>query len=123
MEKIKDWLKEYKSLIIGLFIALLMFKNCNSCTQERKYEYKETSYIETIDSLYSCIDSLNNEIDSLNNVIEIQKRDIGYLTTSNETYSIVYKNLTESNKNLQNTNNVLVKTNKKLTERDTIKIN
>lgn len=122
MEKIKNWLNEHKSLIIGLLIALLMLKSCGSCTQERKYEYKETSYIETIDSLYSCIDSLNNEIDSLNNVIEIQKRDIGYLTTSNETYSIAYKNLTESNRNLQNTNNVLVNTNKKLTERDTTKI-
>lgn len=121
MEKIKNWLNEHKSLIIGLLIVLLLFKNCSSCTQERQYEYKENNYIETIDSLYFCIDSLNNEIDSLNDVIEIQLRDITYLNSSNETYSIAYKNLTESNKNLQHANSVLINTNKKLTEkRDTI---
>ena len=120
MERIKKWLNEHKSLIIGLLIILLMFKNCNSCQQERIFEYKEAEYAVVIDSLYKCIDNLNDDVDSLNNIIELQSKDIEHLNNSNETYSITYKNLTESNRNLQNTNKVLVITNRDLTKKDTI---
>jgi cell division protein FtsB len=112
MEKIKNWLNEHKALIIGLLIALLMFKNCNSCTQERKYEYTITQYEQIIDSMQIAIDermmdtkdlcdtihSLRAENTVLKDVIKDIKADKEYYKKQNRNLTTVAENLSKYEK-------------------------
>lgn len=109
MEKLKKWLNEHKSLIIGLLIVLLLFKNCSSCTQERRYEYTLTEYEQVIDSMQTVIDgcsldtkdlcdsiySLRKENELLKNVITDLKEDKNYYRKANKDLVNVTEALTK----------------------------
>lgn len=109
MEKIKNWLNEHKSLIIGLLIAVLMFKNCNSCTQERRYEYAIDQYEYTLDSMQVVIDersvdtkdlcdtihALRSENTILKDIIRDIKADREYYRKQNRDLANVAENLSK----------------------------
>lgn len=113
--KIKEFYNKYINWIVIILVCFIILKGCQSCSMDRRFEYK-TNQTEQI------IDSLNNHIDSLNDVINLMNKDIEYLNASNNTLNQANKNLTDANKHYRDANNVLVNTNKQLTEqKDTIR--
>lgn len=113
MKKIKNWLNEHKSLIIGLLIALLMFKNCNSCTQERKYEYTIIQYEQIIDSMQIAIDERMMDTKDLCDTIHNLRKE-------NTVLKDVIKDLKEDKNYYRRTNRDLVNVTEALSKKDTI---
>lgn len=113
MGKIKNWLNEHKVLIIGLLIALLMFKNCNSCTQERKYEYTITQYEQIIDSMQIVIDERMMDKKDLCDTIHNLRKE-------NTVLKDVIKDLKEDKNYYRRTNRDLVNVTEALSKKDTI---
>ena len=82
MNKIKEWLKEHKSLIIGLLILVLMLKSCTSCQSERQYEYKQTQYEYVIDSMQSVINERSVDTKDLCDTIHSLRRENAVLKST-----------------------------------------
>lgn len=100
MGKVKEWLKEHRTLIIGLLILILMLKGCTACQNERQYEYKQIMYEKTIDSMQYVIDerSINTKdlcdtIHSLRAENTVLKDVIKDLRTDKDHYRKVNKEL------------------------------
>ena len=115
MGKVKDWLKEHQSLIIGLLVLVLMLKSCTSCQDERRYEYKQIMYEKTIDSMEYVIaersvntKDLCDTIHSLRSENTVLKEVIKDLRSDRDHYRKVNKDL-------------VVVTDKLSTKQDTIK--
>lgn len=109
MNKIKEWLKEYRSLIIGLLILILMLKSCTSCQNQRQFEYKQDRYEYVIDSMQNVIDersidtkdlcdtihSLRAENSVLKDVIKEIQIDKEYYRRQNNNLAVVAENLSK----------------------------
>lgn len=67
MKRLKEFLNEYNALIIGLFIAFLMFKGVHSCQKINYYKQEITKYEIVIDSMQSEIDARYNDLLELEN--------------------------------------------------------
>ena len=109
MHKIKEWLKDHKSLIIGLLILVLMLKSCTACQNEKRYEYKQIQYEYVIDSMQTVIDertldkkdlcdtihSLRAENTVLKDVIKDIRSDKEYYKKQNRNLANVAENLSK----------------------------
>ena len=109
MEKIKKWIKEHQSLIIGLLVLVLMLKGCSSCNMERRYEYQTIQYEYVIDSMQTVIDersmdkkdlydtiySLRSENTILKEVLKETKADKEYYKKQNRNLANVAENLSK----------------------------
>lgn len=107
IQKIKNWLKEYQSLIIGILVLVLMLKGCQSCNMERRYEYQTSQYEYVIDSMQTVIDersmdtkdlcdtihSLRAENTVLKDVIKDIRQDKEHYRKANRELMIVTENL------------------------------
>lgn len=108
-DKIKIWIKEYQSLIIGLLILVVMLKGCQCCNIERQYEYQQFQYEYVIDSMQTIIDerlmdkkdlcdtihSLRAENTVLKDVIKDMKSDKEYYKRQNRNLANVAENLSK----------------------------
>ena len=108
-EKIKNWIKEYQSLIIGLLILVIICKSCTSCQEERRYEYHKAVYENIIDSMNTVIDersidtkdlcdtihSLRAENTVLKDIIKDVKADKEYYRKQNRDLANVAENLSK----------------------------
>lgn len=108
-DKIKTWIKEYQSLIIGLLILVVMLKGCQCCNIERQYEYHQSRYEYVIDSMQTVIDErsmdkkdlcdtihlLRGENTVLKDVIKDIRSDKEYYKRQNRNLANVAENLSK----------------------------
>lgn len=110
-----EWIKSNNKLIIISLLVLLMLKGCNSCTTEKRYEYKINQYKIQVDSLQNSVekhiidyndlrDSLSEQIHILesNNIllqdaVNNARKDIEYQRRVNTDLVDVTKNLSSNN--------------------------
>lgn len=110
-----EWIKSNNKLIIISLLVLLMLKGCNSCTTEKRYEYKINQYKIQVDSLQNTVgkhiidynnlrDSLSEQIHILesNNIllqdaVNNARKDIEYQRRVNTDLVDVTKNLSSNN--------------------------
>ena len=114
LKTIKNWIKEYQSLIIGLLILVLMLKGCQSCNTERRYEYQEIQYEYIIDSMQTVIDERSIDTKDLCDTIHS-------LRSENTMLKDVIKDLRDDKIYYQKANKNLVDVAEALTKKDTIK--
>jgi uncharacterized coiled-coil DUF342 family protein len=114
MGKIREWVHEHKSLIIGLLVLVLMLKSCTACQQERQYEYKQIMYEKTIDSMQYVIDERSMDTKDLCDTIHS-------LRAENTILKDVIKDLKGDRDHYRKVNSELVVVTDKLsTKNDTI---
>ena len=108
-DKIKTWIKEYQSLIIGLLILVVMLKGCQCCNIERQCEYHQSRYEYVIDSMQTVIDErsmdkkdlcdtihlLRGENTVLKDVIKDIRSDKEYYKRQNRNLANVAENLSK----------------------------
>ena len=110
-----EWIKSNNKLIIISLLVLLMLKGCNSCTTEKRYEYKINQYKIQVDSLQNTVekhiidyndlrDSLSEQIHILesNNIllqdaVNNARKDIEYQRRVNTDLVDITKNLSSNN--------------------------
>lgn len=110
-----EWIKSNNKLIIISLLVLLILKGCNSCTTEKRYEYKINQYKIQVDSLQNTVgkhiidynnlrDSLSEQIHILesNNIllqdaVNNARKDIEYQRRVNTDLVDVTKNLSSNN--------------------------
>lgn len=114
MNKIKEWLKEYQPLIIGLLILILMLKGCTSCQEQRRYEYSKSQYEYVIDSMQNVIDERSTDTKDLCDTIHSLRAETSILKD-------VIKDLREDKNYYRKTNDDLANVAKSLTKKDTLK--
>ena len=109
MQKIKDWVKDHQSLIIGCLLLVIMLKGCTSCNNKRQYEYRIAQYEIIVDSLQTTLDerlldkkdlcdtihSLRAENTVLKSVIKEIKADKEYYRKQNRNLAVVAENLSK----------------------------
>ena len=109
MQKIKDWIKEHQSLIIGCLLLVIMLKGCSSCSTKRQYEYRIAQYEIVVDSLQTTLDerlidkkdlcdtihSLRAENTVLKEVINEIRADKEYYRKQNRNLAVVAENLSK----------------------------
>lgn len=107
MNKIKKWIKDHQSLIIGLLVLVLMLKGCSACNMERRYEYQQIQYEHVIDSMQSVIDTRSVDVKDLYDTLyslrsenTILKDVIKDLNADKEHYKIQNRNLITVAENL-----------------------
>lgn len=83
MEKITNFFKKYKLVIISILMVFFMFKSCNKSSNINKLEDDNIALSEKNDSLNSVIKYQKNKIDSLPEIIRINKLSI-YLELNKE---------------------------------------
>ena len=102
-EKIKNWIKEYQPLIIGLLLLVIICKGYISCQNEKGYEYKEIQYENIIDSMQVVIDErsidtkdLCDTIHSLRAENTVLKEVIKNIITDKKYYNNISDNTFEN---------------------------
>jgi septal ring factor EnvC (AmiA/AmiB activator) len=114
MNKIKEWLKEYRSLIIGLLILILMLKSCTSCQNQRRFEYKQEHYEYVIDSMQNVIDERSIDTKDLCDTIHS-------LRAENSVLKDVIKEIQIDKEYYRRQNNNLADVAENLSKKDTLK--
>lgn len=103
----KEFYKKYVNVIVGTIFLLFMFKGCQACQRSSQLKWEKAKY-------ESIVDSINNDVEAKDSIINC-------LLDSINMYKMMVKNekdknsiLNEINKNQQENNRALVRTNEQL---------
>jgi hypothetical protein len=114
IEKLKVFFNKNNKIIIGILLALLILKSCQTCNTTRQIEYNDFIYNTKIDSMQNIIDSCHVDSKHLNDTIYL-------LCTENFLLKETINDLKEDKKHFQTTNKNLTNIAKTLSKKDTIK--
>jgi hypothetical protein len=106
-----SFIKKYSQYIIIILLALFLLKNCQSCNKQRQLDYTIYNYEIVLDSMQFLNDKYMLENRDLRDSIGLYKLEVKML---NDKVDI----LKGSNKHYQQTNRILVNTNKNLSNKE-----
>ena len=106
-----NFIKRYSQHIIIILLALFLLKNCQSCSKQRQLDYTIYNYEMVLDSMQFLNDKYMLENKDLRDSIGLYKLEVKML---NDKVDI----LKGSNKHYQQTNRILVNTNKNLSNKE-----
>lgn len=115
MNKIKEWIKEHQSLIIGCLAIVIMLKGCQSCNLERRYDFMTTQYEQVIDSMQTVIDERSVNTKDLCDTIHS-------LRAENTVLKDVIKDIRADKEHYRKQNRNLANVAENLSKKDTINI-
>ena len=106
-----SFIKKYSQYIILILLVLLFFKNCQSCSKQRQLDYNTYNYELILDSMQFLNDQYMLKNKDLRDSIGLYKLEIDMLNDK-------VKILQGSNKHYQQTNRILINTNKELLNKE-----
>jgi cell shape-determining protein MreC len=119
LNETKFWFKKYSVYIAIFLMIILLFKSCNSCSAERRYEYILAN---TIDSYTYNIDSMQNVIDDYKNTCGKLQDSLSVLKHENNLLESIIEEVRQDKEYYKNQNRNLTNVAKNLSVRkDTIK--
>lgn len=109
--KIKDFINRHSNIILIILISLFLLKNCQSCNRQRTIEFNKYNYELVTDSLKY----INNQYKIQNQLL---KDSIGMYRIEIEQLNDKIDILKGSNKHYQQTNRILINTNRNLSNKE-----
>lgn len=106
-----NFIKKYYQYIIIILLSLFLLKNCQSCNKQRQLDYTIYNYEVVLDSMQSLNDQYILENRNLMDSIGMYRLEISMLKDKVEI-------LQGSNKHYQQTNKILINTNRNLSNKE-----
>lgn len=118
-------IKKYSKYIIVFLLVLLLFKNCNSCSDKRQYEYNikqiEINNSKYVDSLLDVIGNNEYLYDSLLKKNELLKDSLHNIYYENTALKAIISEVKSDKEYYKKQNRNLVNMANNLSKKDTIK--